>query len=901
MAVATTEELILAALAPTATAARSSRTSAPGRRVQSLVADIDRPDEPLCAAVTIAETVERLRAAGLLQHRSDGDTGESIVLPTAAGATRACTVRELLATTEIEVLDGAEPRKTSLSALATELEKPLVAVAAACTADGQYDPTQSRPTPPILDRETQRQRLQAAYDRVRETGVGEAVFVTGPPGVGKTTFVEDVLNRLDDVTVAYGSCSGGGGEPYQPLRDALAHRSSEMDPFEDPAPPVAEKPDFDALRRARFHALTSALTMGAGPHVLVLDDLDVADRGTLAYLEYLLDRLPESQLLVIGSLRSDTPPTKLTRLVTKSGASRLPLPALTAAETDTLVDDLTGTGDRADVGEAVTELRADTPLQVRAIIDLLFMDHVRGPEHGDRSGVPTLPDDPDERLRLWLGTVEMGSYELLKWLAVADGALPVSVLETVSSLSRVRIATTLDILAAVELLQRSPDGERVWLRSRVLGDTLRDGLDESERTRLHRHLARALKPPEDDEAEPWDDASPFRPATPVDVGGGHPSAVGTHSDRAGLHDDAVEWYRTAADCAKLVPAHDVAATYLERAATVADRADETKTRLEILESLATTYITIGEFEQAQRTIRNGQLAVDAGDTAGRQRVGRLSAELALCRDGPDAAIEAVEECLDIADDNPVETCRLLLVRAKAELERDEPDTALETATTVCDRAKRLEQPALHARATLLCGDTARAAGADERAAAYYKDAMTAYEGVDDRWELTKTRARYGSLAADRNDLETARKYLEIALETLDRYGDHRRLGRVHHRLGAVHEALGDSDLARMHFESAAWAFDTIESTDCAAEAARAAMALDAEAPSSRTSVDENRGEERPKKGLDSDRRSGEPEHATAEAGSNPSRHSESGTDGGSEIEETTDTVSSSADESNPPE
>jgi DNA-binding winged helix-turn-helix (wHTH) protein len=80
-------------------------------------------------------------------------------------------------------------------------------------------------TAPLLERDAVIQRLQTALAQVR-SGARQVVFVTGEPGIGKTTVVEAFIARAStdpQLWVAHGQCVEhyGSGEPYLPVLEAL--------------------------------------------------------------------------------------------------------------------------------------------------------------------------------------------------------------------------------------------------------------------------------------------------------------------------------------------------------------------------------------------------------------------------------------------------------------------------------------------------------------------------------------------------------------------------------------------------------------------------------------------------------------------------------------------------------
>src|SRR5262249_38697493 len=81
------------------------------------------------------------------------------------------------------------------------------------------------PTPSCVGREGELRQLHHWWDKALNCE-RQVVFVTGEPGIGKTTLVEAFLAQMaadDKVWIARGQCIGhyGAGEAYLPLLEAL--------------------------------------------------------------------------------------------------------------------------------------------------------------------------------------------------------------------------------------------------------------------------------------------------------------------------------------------------------------------------------------------------------------------------------------------------------------------------------------------------------------------------------------------------------------------------------------------------------------------------------------------------------------------------------------------------------
>ncbi|HEX2073597.1 MAG TPA: AAA family ATPase [Geodermatophilus sp.] len=238
---------------------------------------------------------------------------------------------------------------------------------------------------PLVGRAEELGRLLAAVDRVH-TGRFSAVLLAGDAGVGKTRLLDELATRAAarGVRVLTGHCVDLGevGLPYLPFVDLL--RPVAADPALAPAatgdpvlagllagrpgavlpvPPPGEGRDLgrplphraapqpvDDGRLQLFESVAGLICelAAGGPLLLVLEDLHWADRSSRDLLRYLLARLVDEPVAVIGSYRADDLHRRhplrplLAELVRLPGVERLDLPPLSDAAVGELVRGLAG-------------------------------------------------------------------------------------------------------------------------------------------------------------------------------------------------------------------------------------------------------------------------------------------------------------------------------------------------------------------------------------------------------------------------------------------------------------------------------------------------------------------------------------------------------------------------------
>jgi DNA-binding winged helix-turn-helix (wHTH) protein len=180
----------------------------------------------------------------------------------------------------------------------------------------------------LVGRERELAELRDALARAA-AGTRQIVFVSGEPGIGKTSLVKAFVARVTgDAHVAWGQSAEhyGASEPYLPLLDALARscRGPAAERFiaalDRHAPTwLAQIPSLvgpgarrDLARRAAgvtrermLRELTDALEAVAEstPIVLWLEDLHWADVSTIDWLASFARRLESARVLVIATYR----------------------------------------------------------------------------------------------------------------------------------------------------------------------------------------------------------------------------------------------------------------------------------------------------------------------------------------------------------------------------------------------------------------------------------------------------------------------------------------------------------------------------------------------------------------------------------------------------------------------
>jgi DNA-binding winged helix-turn-helix (wHTH) protein/tetratricopeptide (TPR) repeat protein len=248
--------------------------------------------------------------------------------------------------------------------------------------------------------------LSALLDRAA-AGEPQSVFITGEPGFGKTTLVQQFLARVSaygNPIVAQGHCveTFTGAEPYYPIFEALGelckHAGTEgARALEAVAPSwAAQMPaQFSAAQRMALQqqampgapsrmvreacSLFEALATER-PLILVLEDLHWADFATIDLISALCRRRSGAKLLVIATYRPEDataaqrPVCQMTQnLALHKFSTEIDLaPLSVTAITEILSGGTDGEAHSSEFGQFIKKRTGGNPLFMRVVLEHLL-------------------------------------------------------------------------------------------------------------------------------------------------------------------------------------------------------------------------------------------------------------------------------------------------------------------------------------------------------------------------------------------------------------------------------------------------------------------------------------------------------------------------------------------------
>jgi tetratricopeptide (TPR) repeat protein len=192
----------------------------------------------------------------------------------------------------------------------------------------------SRPAKVLVGREDALAQLRQCLKRMSSRGERQIVFVTGEPGIGKSTVADAFIDRAaaasPDIRLARGQCIEGYGnrEAYYPMLEVLAGlcRGDSGDAIvqilatqaptwlvQFPALLTADR--GESLRREVLGATPERMLREIGdaleaiasrsPLVIVFEDLQWVDYSTVDLISVLARRRTAAKLMLVGTYRDD--------------------------------------------------------------------------------------------------------------------------------------------------------------------------------------------------------------------------------------------------------------------------------------------------------------------------------------------------------------------------------------------------------------------------------------------------------------------------------------------------------------------------------------------------------------------------------------------------------------------
>ena len=387
----------------------------------------------------------------------------------------------------------------------------------------------------VVGRETELVAIADASKRVTSGEGREVVLVSGEAGLGKTSLIAEAARGAfeNGACVLFGHCEEDLATPYRLFGEALGHyvthapedrllahlnmHGSELarlvpavvSRFPGLTPSKATDPDSD--RYLLFAAVAEMLGMVSDhqPVVLVFDDLQWADEGSLLLLRHLIGAAQDKRVLVLGAYRdielSNAHPLleTLAALHRQGGVGRIELAGLDDVGVMAFMEDAAGHAldrDGMDLARALHRETDGNPFFVSEVLrhlsetGAIYQNATGGWMAAESLEHLTLPDSVRVVIGARVGRLGKDAERVLSLAAVVGRDFDLDVLSLAAGVSEDDLLDILDAAAAVALVRELSGAPGHYSFGHALiQHTLYEDLGPTRRARGHRVVAEALE------------------------------------------------------------------------------------------------------------------------------------------------------------------------------------------------------------------------------------------------------------------------------------------------------------------------------------------------------------------------------------------------------------------------
>jgi tetratricopeptide (TPR) repeat protein len=378
---------------------------------------------------------------------------------------------------------------------------------------------------PLVGRVLELQELRRAYDDAR-AGRGGVHLVLGDPGVGKTRLAAALAEHAagDGATVVWTRGWGRAAPAYWPWVEVVRSLCQDVDgatlrrelgdgadellrlaPELAERLPAAQSPPEHPLRGEEaseiarftlFDALVALLrSRGAmAPVVVVIDDLQAVDEGSLVALDFVSRMLRDVAALLVVTMHERVPERSphaqaaLSNIV--RSCRRLVLGGLTSDDVGRLMKLASGIEPAPALARAVHARTEGNPFFAREILALLLAE---GRLEDPPDDLP-LPDGVRETIRRRLEPLDELAVDTLGLAAILGRTFHLAALEQASPLDREHVLAALDQAAELGLVVELPATVGQYRFGHgLIGDTLLADMSGARRMAAHGCAGAALE------------------------------------------------------------------------------------------------------------------------------------------------------------------------------------------------------------------------------------------------------------------------------------------------------------------------------------------------------------------------------------------------------------------------
>ena len=380
----------------------------------------------------------------------------------------------------------------------------------------------------FVGREPELARLRGALEAALD-GHGRLVMLAGEPGIGKTRIALELAHEAGErgARVVWGRCFARvSAPPYWPWLQAIRAYVDVCDPgrlraelgagaaaVAEVVPEVSESlgglqppeplPDEKQARFRLLDSIASFLKRAAAnrPLVVVLEDLDAADAGSLGLLEFVAQEIEQAPLLLLGAYRDvdltrGHPLTQtLAELMRERPFERLTLRGLSEQDVARFIEAATGVSPPAELVAMVSRRTEGNPLFVTQFVELLEREgSLRPATLGERQDWNVrLPEGLRDVMGRRLDRLSERCNEVLRVASVLGREFRLEQLTRLIQGSEDELVETLEEALGARVIEELSAAGSYRFTHALFQEALSGELSTTRRIRLHARIVAALE------------------------------------------------------------------------------------------------------------------------------------------------------------------------------------------------------------------------------------------------------------------------------------------------------------------------------------------------------------------------------------------------------------------------
>ncbi|MFN2202373.1 MAG: protein kinase domain-containing protein [Caldilineaceae bacterium] len=685
--------------------------------------------------------------------------------------------------------------------------------------DGGEDPSSLR----LVGRDDQLAKLQQYWTEAND-GKGRLVFISGESGIGKTSLALQAAIESGAPLVLLGeNVETERGLPFRPFSEALQRYLDTVPPelldrqaiqlisrFSRLVPEVARtvpdlpeppplEPQEEQLRLISSVVRFIELATSSRPWVLILDDFQWADSGSMELLRLLGRRLHTMPLLVMCAYRdseidSRHPIQSVLRDFGEDTAyHHIELERLSRDSVKQMLVNLWTEAVPESLVDAICRQADGNPLYVEEVVKGLREDGLVA----ERNGVWSFPEDDSVRLPSTVyEAVERRIHymypearDVLSQAAVLGQAFRLDDLVAMSRLPEFDVLDYLDMALEHQLIHEDAGGEHIRFRHVEIHRVICADLGSLRRRRLHMRAGEAIlaRSAADPEAEA--------------------GALAHHFDEAGDYERAIKYLLPAARQSQESYENDTALDRYKRALEILDRIEEMdpayrRQRMHVLRSMGNVQKLIGKVGEAHASYQTAiELADELGDESFRAWCQVDLADLLTRQSRFDESVGLLDDALLRFDRLGESEGIAAALQYRGDARGVQGDNAAARADYVQSLELRETNGDLLGAAHLYnnLGIIANRTGNYDEAQSLFERGLAVHRQLNNDRERARLLNNLGNLLLVQKRVDEARELIDEAAAILREVGDIWTLAVSLHSLGQVLATQGDQANAELRF------------------------------------------------------------------------------------------------------